>query len=162
MTFKTADLIDAHAAELGFCDLPFRHFGRVRAFSGEIVTVKCFEDNGLLKAELQKPGQGRVLVVDGGGSTRSALVGDVIAGILHDSGWAGVVINGAIRDSVEMDGMDVGVVALSTTPVKSRQERLGYVGIPLRFGGVEFRPGAYVYVDDDGVLVSDRDLLAGP
>lgn len=155
---KTADLIDAHAAKLSFCDLPFRHFGRVRAFSGQIVTVKCFEDNALLKAQLQQPGEGRVLVVDGGGSTRSALVGDIIAAILHDSGWAGVIINGAIRDSVEIDQMDVGVVALGTTPVKSKQDRLGYVGVPVRFGGVEFRPGAYVYVDDDGVLLSDEDL----
>ncbi len=159
MTFKTADLIDAHGADLRFCDLPFRHFGRIRAFSGEIVTVKCFEDNALLKAELQKPGAGKVLVVDGGGSTRSALDGDVIAGILKDSGWAGVVINGAIRDSVEIDAMDVGLVALSTTPVKSKQDRLGYVGVPLRFGGIEFRPGERVYVDDDGVVVSERDLL---
>src|SRR5262245_57679261 len=100
---KTADLVDAHNDLVRFCDLRFRMFGRVRSFGGPIATVKCFEDNALMKACLQEPGNGRVMVVDGGGSTRFALLGDQIALILQASGWAGIIINGSIRDSAEID-----------------------------------------------------------
>jgi regulator of ribonuclease activity A len=153
---KTADLVDAHGEDVRFCHLPFLKFGRKTSFHGPIATVKCFEDNALLKAELQKPGEGRVMVVDGGGSTRCALLGDQIAMILRDNGWAGIILNAAIRDSAEMDEMDVGVFCLGTSPKKSSKDGAGKVGVPLRFGDVEFRPGMYAYADADGLLVSDE------
>lgn len=155
---KTADLVDAFGDEVLFCDLPFIKLGRKTSFTGEIQTVKCFEDNVLLKAELQKPGQGRVLVVDGGGSTRFALLGDQIALILKENDWSGIVINGSVRDSAEIDGMDVAVFCRSVTPKKSSKDGVGKVSIPVSFGGVTFRPGEHLYADSDGVLVSANRL----
>ncbi|GLR88753.1 ribonuclease E activity regulator RraA [Bradyrhizobium iriomotense] len=155
---KTADLVDAHNDLVHFCQLPFRQFGRARTFWGPIATVKCFEDNALLKACLQEPGNGRVMVVDGGGSTRLALLGDQIALILKSNGWAGIVINGSIRDCAEIDGMDVGVFCLATSPKKSAKDGVGKCDIPVSFGGVEFKPGHYAYCDADGVLVSSAKL----
>ncbi len=159
---KTADLVDEHDDRVRLCDLPWRRFGRVRSFWGPIATVRCFEDNALLKRTLQERGDGRVMVVDGGGSVRRALIGDQIAAILAASGWAGIVLNGAIRDCAEIDAMSVGVFCLGTTPKKSAKDGGGYRDVPIEFGGVEFRPGGYVYCDADGVLVSAERLLARP
>lgn len=159
MDFKTADLVDDFDPEVELCNLPFKSFGRRRAFYGEVQTVKCFEDNALLKAELQQPGRGRVLVVDAGGSTRVAMVGDIIAGLAIDNGWAGILVNGCIRDSEEIDSMAIGLRCLGTSPKKSSKEGAGQAGIPIKFGGVIFRPGDYVYSDADGVLVSASKLL---
>lgn len=155
---KTADLVDAHGEEVHFCDLPFLKLGNKKSFNGPVMTVKCFEDNALLKAELQKPGEGRVMVVDGGASSRVALLGDQIAMILRDNGWAGIVINGAVRDSAEINEMDVAVFCLSVTPKKSVKDGAGKAGRPVHFGGVAFTPDLYLYADADGVLVSARDL----
>ena len=113
----------------------------------------------LLKAELSQAGQGRVLVVDGGGSTRLAILGDIIAGILLENDWAGIIINGAIRDSVEVDEMPVAVKCLGTSPKKSAKTGDGSVGILIKFGGVSFKPGDWVYCDKDGVLVSRKKLI---
>jgi regulator of ribonuclease activity A len=155
---KTADIVDSHNDQVAFCHLPFLKFGQVKSFSGEVQTVKSFEDNVLLKAELSKPGRGRVLVVDGGGSTRLAILGDIIAGIMHDNDWAGIIINGAIRDCEEVDAMPVAVRCLGTSPKKSAKTGDGQVGIPVQFGGVTFTPGSWVYVDADGVLVAEQSL----
>ena len=160
MTFKTADLVDEFDSELQFCNLPFLKFGRHRAFHGQVQTVKCFEDNALLKEELQKPGSGKVLVIDAGGSTRVAMVGDIIAGLAIDNGWAGIVVNGCIRDSDEIDAMEIGLRCLGTSPKKSVKDGAGKVGIPVAFGGVSFHEGDHVYCDADGVLVSARSLIA--
>ena len=159
---KTADLVDDHDARVHLCDLPWRRFGQVRSFWGPIATVRCFEDNALLRSVLQEPGDGRVMVVDGGGSARRALIGDQIAAILVANGWAGIVLNGAIRDSAEIDSMPIGVFCLATTPKKSAKDGVGRRDVPVAFGGVEFRPGAFVYCDADGVLVSAEALLARP
>ena len=155
---KTADLVDVHDDKVAFCHVPFVSFGQLKSFSGPVQTVKSFEDNVLLKAELSKPGEGRVLVVDGGGSTRLAILGDIIAGILLDNGWAGIIINGAIRDSEEVDTMPVAVRCLGTSPKKSAKTGDGQVGIPVQFGGVTFHPGDWVYADADGVLVAREPL----
>lgn len=154
---KTADLVDAHGEDVHFCDLPFIKLGKRQSFCGPIATVKCFEDNALLKAELQKPGEGRVMVVDGGASTRVALLGDQITLILRDNGWAGIIINGSVRDSAEIDAMDVAVFCRSITPKKSSKEGVGKRDIGVNFGGVTFLPGRFAYADADGVLVSDED-----
>ncbi len=156
---KTADLIDNHAEKLQFCHLPFLKFGRRTAFFGMVQTVKCFEDNVILKSELQKPGEGRVLVVDAGGSTRIAVLGDMIAEIMRSSNWAGIIINGAIRDSADIDKMDVGVRCLATSPVKSSKEGAGAAGVKIHFGGVHIKPGDFVYCDEDGVLFSELSLV---
>lgn len=157
---KTADLVDAFGDEVSFCDLPFIKLGQKKMFSGEIVTVRCFEDNALLKSELQKPGQGRVMVVDGGASTRMALLGDQIALILKQNDWAGIVINGSVRDSAEIDAMDVAVICRAVSPKKSSKEGVGKVSVPVSFGNVTFRPGDYLYGDSDGILVASRRLDA--
>lgn len=155
---KTADLVDVYDDDVGFCNLPFLRFGRKQAFHGQVQTVKCFEDNVLLKQQLETPGNDRVLVVDGGGSTRVAILGDIIAGILLNSGWAGIIINGSIRDCAEIDEMNVGVRCLATTPKKSSKDGAGKTGVPVSFGGVSIKPGDWIYCDADGVLVAERKL----
>jgi len=156
---KTADLIDDHAADLTLVHLPFRHFGRVTHIAAPVQTVRCFEDNVLVRAQLETPGQGRVLVVDGGGSTRIALLGDMLAECSIRNDWAGLIINGAIRDSVEVDQLQTLVFALGTTPVKSAKDGWGKVAEPIAFGGVTFKPGDWIYADADGVLHSTKKLV---
>jgi regulator of ribonuclease activity A len=159
---KTADLVDAHDAEVRFCQLPFERHGRRRPFHGTISTVKTFEDNALLKKRLEEPGNGRVLVIDGGGSGRVALVGDVIATLAQKNGWSGLIINGAVRDVAVLAEMDFAVFALHRSPKKSSKLGTGAADVPVSFGGVDFIPGQVVYADDDGVLVSSLPLGRGP
>ena len=156
---KTADLIDDHASDLTLVHLPFRRFGAKPFFSAQIQTVKCFEDNQALRAELETPGEGRVLVVDGGGSTRIAILGDILADLAISNGWSGLVLNASIRDSAEIDQMDTLVFALATSPVKSAKQGWGKTGDEIAFGGVTFTPGDWVYGDADGVLHSKKRLL---
>lgn len=149
----TADLYDEHGEALASLSVQLRDFGGVRSFSGPVRTVRCFEDNGLVKAVTQTPGEGAVLVVDGGGSLRSALMGDLIAAAAVENGWAGAIIHGAIRDSVAIGGLRLGVKALGTNPRKSSKTGAGALDEAVEIGGVVFRPGATVYADEDGVLV---------
>lgn len=155
-TFATADLYDEFGDALDSCDLQLRQYGGRARFHGPAVTVRCHEDNALLKSVLTEPGDGRVLVVDGGGSLHRALMGDVIAGIATDNGWAGVVINGAVRDVVALAALDIGVRALGSNPRKSTKTGAGERDVPLAFGGARFVPGAEVYADEDGVVVHVR------
>ncbi|MEU6730265.1 ribonuclease E activity regulator RraA [Nonomuraea wenchangensis] len=154
MTISTADLYDEHGDRLDSCQLQLRQYGGRRAFSGRIVTVRCHEDNALLKSVLSEPGEGRVLVVDGGGSLRAALMGDVIAGIAVASGWAGVVINGAVRDVAALRDLDLGVKALGSNPRKSAKTGAGERDVPVTFGDAVFHPGAELFSDEDGILVT--------
>ncbi len=152
----TADLLDAHPDAL-VCLVQWRSFG-ARSFSGAISTVRCFEDNVVLKATVSEPGDGRVLVVDGGGSLRCALLGDNIAAIAKSNGWAGVVLNACVRDSVALDELGCvsrpfGVKALGTNPRPSRKGGEGEVDVPVTFGDVTFTSGAALYADEDGVVV---------
>ncbi|MCD0447949.1 ribonuclease E activity regulator RraA [Actinocorallia sp. API 0066] len=160
MTFATADLIDDFDAELQSCETQFRQYGGKSTFSGQITTIRCFRDNGLVKKTLNSPGEGRVLVVDGGGSLASALCGDLIAKAAVDNGWAGLVINGAIRDSVTLGTLALGVKALGANPRKSAKDAAGETDVTVGFGGVEFKPGSWLYSDADGIVVADRDVLA--
>ncbi|WP_046729926.1 ribonuclease E activity regulator RraA [Streptomyces humi] len=148
----TADLVDRYG-ELRVCDQQFRHFGGHRLFAGPVRTVSCREDNGLLRALLHTPGEGHVLVVDGGGSLRTALVGDLIAGAAVENGWAGLVLHGAVRDSVALAGLPLGIKALGTIPRKSAKAAAGAVDVPVTFGGVTFRPGDVLHADDDGIVL---------
>lgn len=153
MVVATADLYDERGEDLQSLPLQLRSFGRRAAFDGPVRTVRCHEDNALVKAVLATPGDGAVLVVDGGGSLQTALMGDMIAASAVANGWAGVVIHGAIRDRVAIDALDLGVKALGTNPRKSRKDGVGEVDEPLEFGGVVFRVGARLYSDEDGILV---------
>lgn len=156
MSFATADLYDERGDDLDSCDLQLRQYGGRRAFSGRIVTVRCHQDNALLKSVLSEPGEGRVLVVDGGGSVHTALMGDVIAGIAVANGWSGVVINGAVRDVAALRELDLGVKALGSNPRTSAKTGAGERDVPVSFGGVTFHPGAELFSDDDGILVGRR------
>ena len=159
MTFATADLVDAHEDRLQSCALQFRSYGGRRAFGGTIRTVRTFEDNALVKQVLSTPGRGSVLVIDGGGSLSRALVGDVIAGLALANGWGGLVIHGAVRDVVALAGLDFGIKALGSNPMKSAKQGIGEIDVPVTIGGVVFTPGASLYSDDDGILVSAEPLL---
>jgi regulator of ribonuclease activity A len=149
----TADLVDEIGPEVRSCDLQLRQFGGRDAFAGPIVTVRCFQDNALLKSVLSEPGNGAVLVVDGDGSVHTALVGDLIAELGRSNGWSGVIVNGAIRDASTLRTLDIGIKALGTNPRKSTKTGAGERDIAVSFGGVTFTPGEIAYSDDDGIVV---------
>lgn len=152
----TADLVDDIYPDVRSCDLQLRNFGGVTDFAGPITTVKCFQDNALLKSVLSEPGDGGVLVIDGDGSLHTALVGDVIAGIAKDSGWAGLIVNGAVRDASTLRTIDVGIKALGTNPRKGTKTGEGDRDVAVTFGGVTFVPGEVAYCDEDGIVVVAR------
>jgi regulator of ribonuclease activity A len=150
---STADILDQHPDQAVICTSELRQFGAVRAFQGAITTVRCHEDNVLVKQRVSEPGEGRVLVVDGGGSLRVALLGDAVAGTARDNGWAGLVIHGCVRDVAALADIDLGIKALRACPRPSKKEGAGDLDVPVTFGGVTFTPGAMLYCDDDGVVV---------
>lgn len=163
MSFATADLCDRHEDKLRTGSLRvatpmFRSFGGRRAFHGPIATLKLFEDNSFVRKTLEQAGDGRVLVIDGGGSLRRALVGDQLAALGAKNGWTGIVVYGCIRDSAAISTMDIGVFALTTHPQKTDKKNVGETDVPVSFGGTSFRPGEWLYADNDGVLVSDSAL----
>lgn len=158
MTPATADLYDAYADELQVVTPGLRHFGGVHAFCGPMTTLKVHEDNGLVGDALRSPGEGRVLVVDGGGSLRRALLGDQLAQAAAGNGWKGVVIHGCLRDTVIVHKMLLGVLALASCPAKTVKRHEGEVDVPLSFLGAEFRPGEWLYADEDGLLLAPREL----
>lgn len=154
MSVSTADLWDERGDELQSCSVQLRHFGGRTSFTGVISTVRCHRDNALVKSALAEPAEGRVLVVDGGGSLESALMGDLIAASAVDNGWAGVVIHGVVRDAVALRSLDLGAVALGSNPRKSAKDGAGERDVPVAFGGVEFVPGQQIWVDEDGVVAT--------
>ena len=158
MSFATADLVDAHSDVVKSCALQFRQYGGRSRFHGPIRTIQATEDNALVKQTLSTPGNGAVLVIDGAASLRSAMVGDQIAAAAEKNGWAGLVIHGAVRDTVALAELDIGIKALGSNPWRSSKNGTGQVDVPVSFGGVEFRPGYWLYSDEDGILVSSRQL----
>lgn len=148
----TADLYDELGEKLQCLSLQFLNLGGHARFHGPIRTVKCLQDNALLRSVLGTPGEGAVLVVDGSGSLETALVGDLIAGLGVENGWAGLIINGAIRDRVAISELPIGVRALGSIPRKSGKTGAGEVDVAVTFGGVTFRPGATVWSDEDGIV----------
>jgi regulator of ribonuclease activity A len=156
----TADLVDRLGDDVRSCDLQLRQLGGTSRFAGPLRTVRCAGDNALVKQVLSTPGAGGVLVVDGGGSLHSALVGDVIAGLAVDNGWSGLVLHGVVRDSVALAGLPIGIKALGTNPRKSRKAAEGEVDVVVGFGGVTFAPGEWVVSDEDGVLVLSAEQAA--
>lgn len=162
MTLSTCDLCDAHKTDTSgrFRVLPpvFRDFGAVKAFGGPVVTVKCFEDNSVVKTALESPGDGRVLVVDGGGSLRRALVGGNIGAAAARNGWAGVVIDGCVRDAAELAEAQVGIKALALMPLPTDRRGEGQRDVAVFVQGVPVRPGDWLYADADGIVVSASAL----
>ena len=157
-TKGTADHCDEHGDELQVCEPIFQMYGGRHAFAGPVSTVRCFEDNSRVKEAVESPGEGRVLVVDGGGSRRRALFGGNLGNAAVKNGWAGVIIYGCIRDSAELGLLNFGIRALGTMPLRSEKRGEGERDIPVRFAGATFRPGDYVYADEDGVIVAHRSL----
>jgi regulator of ribonuclease activity A len=149
----TADLVDDIVSDVRSCDVQFRQFGGRAQFAGPISTVRCVEDNALLKSVLSMPGEGGVLVIDGAGSLHTALVGDVIAELAHSNGWAGLIVHGAVRDAAVLRDIDLGIKALGTNPRKSSKTGDGERDVTVSFGGVTFVPGDIAYSDDDGIVV---------
>ena len=158
MTFTTADLCDAFGPVARVAAPIFRNYGGVIRFSGPIETLQVSEDNGLVAQVLDTAGQGRVLVVDGGGSLRCALLGGRLAALAHSNGWAGLVINGCVRDSAEIREIPLGVRATNSSPRRPGKTGSGQRGGILSFAGVTFSPGHFLYADEDGVVLADRSL----
>lgn len=159
MTFKTADLCDDFSDQLSIVAPMFKSYGGHIKFSGTIHTVKIFEDNVLVRDALEQPVDDGVLVIDGGGSMRCALLGDMLAELGCKNGWQGVVVYGCIRDSADINQMPIGVRALDTHPLKSIKKGAGDRNIPVTFGGVTIQPGHYLYADEDGVVISEKPLI---
>lgn len=164
MSFTTCDICDANEDKLedgSLRILPpgFRHFGQLITFRGQAHTIKVFEDNTLVRAALETPGEGRILVVDGGGSMRCALVGGMLGALAVKNGWSGILVDGCVRDSAELAGCAVGICARATHPQKSRKKGAGESGLKVVVAGVAVLPGDWIYADVDGILVSSQRLV---
>lgn len=160
MQIHTADLCDAHESNVYVAEPLFKDFGGLDSFYGKITTVKCFEDNSLVRDTLNSPGSGHVLVIDGGGSTRKALVGDILARKGVDNNWSGIVVHGCIRDSRVIATIKIGCKAIGTVPLKTQKKGVGEKDVPVHFANVKFVPGHYLYADKDGIIVSEKNLFA--
>lgn len=160
MSFCTADLYDAHEGKVQVCYPMFQSYGAKKRFFGSMVTIKCHEDNTLVGDTLRNEnGTGKVLVIDGGGSLRCALVGDLIAEAAMKNGWEGIIVFGCIRDSAVINEMHIGIKALNTNPTKTVKRKTGLLNETVNFANVTFRPGDFVYSDEDGILVSEEALI---
>jgi len=157
--FRTADLCDQFSEELAVCDPLFRDYGGAARFAGPVVTIKCFEDNSRVRDLTAERGDGRVLVIDAGGSTRRAVLGDLLAQKAVDNGWRGILVYGCVRDSAALATMPIGIKAIGTCPLKTDKRGEGQRDVPVRFAGVTFRPGDWLYADEDGVVVAPRALV---
>ena len=158
MSYSVPDICDEFYEEIRVLDPVFRDFGARRRFCGPIVTIKCFEDNSLVREQVQSEGRGRVLVVDGGGSTRRALLGDQLAASAAQNGWQGLLIYGCVRDVEILETIDLGIKALNSIPVKTDKRGEGQLDLPVHFAGAQIVPGEYLYADVNGVIVAVRDL----
>lgn len=158
MKKSVPDICDDYLSEIEVLQPLFHAYGGKQKFSGEIVTIKCFEDNSLVKQTLAKPGHGKVLVVDGGGSLRCALLGDLLGAMAAENGWQGILINGCVRDVEILRDIDIGVRALNCHPLKSNKRNEGQLNIPVCFAGVDFTPGQHLYADENGIVTAKAKL----
>ncbi len=159
VAFKTADLCDDYSEELSICELAFTSYGKQKSFYGPIATVRVHEDNVLVKQALETVEEGTVLVVDGAGSRKCALMGDMLGEIAQSRKLAGIIINGCVRDVAELAKTDVGIFAIGSNPLKSIKKGLGDRDVTVTFGGIRWEPGHYAYADEDGVVVCKRNLI---
>lgn len=158
MSLKTTDLSDLHPKKVQAAESLFRDFGGRKMFHGEIVTLKIFEDNSFVRKALEQNGESKVLVIDGGGSLRCALLGDQLGELAVKNKWNGVLVFGCVRDSEALSQLDLGIKALNTHPLKTEKRNEGQENIAVRFAGVDFVPGTFIYADEDGVLVTSERL----
>jgi regulator of ribonuclease activity A len=158
MTYSVPDICDEFPQDIRVLESLFSNFGGKQRFSGEIITIECFEDNSLVRDAVRTEGRGRVIVVDGGGSLRRALFGDMLAAKAVENGWQGVLINGCVRDVEILETIDLGVKALNCHPVKTDKRGEGRLNVPVRFAGVCFKPGQYLYADKNGTVIVPGDL----
>ncbi len=159
MSLKTTDLCDNHPEKARIAEpIGFKDYGGTKLFNGKIETVKCFEDNSFVRKALEQNGEGKVLVVDGGGSMRCALLGDMLGELGVKNKWNGIIVYGCIRDSAAMATLALGVKALNVIPLKSNKRNEGQQNITVHFAGVDFTPGEFVYCDEDGIIVSKEEL----
>ena len=158
MTYSVPDICDEFPQDVRVLEPLFSSFGGKQRFSGEIITIKCFEDNSLVRDAVRTEGRGRVIVVDGGGSMRRALLGDMLAAKAAENGWRGVVINGCVRDVEILETIDLGVKALNCHPVKTDKRGKGQLNVPVCFAGVSFKPGQHLYADKNGAVIVPADL----
>ncbi len=158
MTFTTADIFDVYQGKIQSCATQFKNYGRTKRFFGPVRTLRCECDNALFKELLSTPGEGSVLVVDGAGSLEAALLGDMNAAMGMNNGWAGCIINGAVRDVAVLRTLDIGIKAIGSNPAKSSKEGTGGVDLLVSFGGTKFEPGQWVYCDEDGLALSPEKL----
>ncbi|MGK0499053.1 MAG: regulator of ribonuclease activity A [Oceanicoccus sp.] len=159
MPISTPDLCDEFGDQVQVADPVFKHYGALRRFGGQVVTVKCFEDNSKVSELVKTAGQGRVLVVDGGASKRRSLLGDNLARAAQQNGWSGIVIYGSIRDVEDIADMAIGVMALGCIPRKTEKRSLGDVEVKLHIAGLRIKPGDYLYADGSGVIIAARALI---
>lgn len=163
MPFRTADLTDKfcneNCEEVQAAGMSFKSYGGKPRFYGKIVTLKLFEDNQLVRDQVSSDGTGKVLVIDGGASMRRALLGDMLAAKAAENGWSGILINGCIRDSLEMANMNLGVMALGTHPLKTVKAGVGKTNISINFSGLNFKPADFIYIDEDGIILSGKPLI---
>jgi regulator of ribonuclease activity A len=158
MSHSVPDICDQFIDDISVLDPVFRDFGGRHRFCGEVVTIKCFEDNSLVAEAVREPGKGRVIVVDGGGSLRRALLGDMLAADAAENGWQGLLVNGGVRDVEILATLDLGVKALAAFPVRTDKRGEGQRDVPLRFAGALMEPGYYLYADANGIVVAKHKL----
>jgi regulator of ribonuclease activity A len=158
MTHSVPDICDEFPDAISVLEPLFSDYGKSRRFCGEIVTIKCFEDNSLVRDLVRTPGKGRVIVVDGGGSLRHALLGDLLAAAAVENGWSGLVINGCVRDVEILETLPLGIRALNCHPLKTEKRGEGQLNVAVSFAGVRFRPGQFLYADPNGIIIANQDL----
>ncbi|GAD91408.1 ribonuclease regulator RraA [Vibrio halioticoli NBRC 102217] len=158
MEYNTSALCDVYLDQVDVVEPMFSNFGGSASFAGQVTTIKCFEDNGLIREVLDQNGQGRVLLIDGGGSLRRALIDAEIASLAEDNEWEGIVVYGSVREVDELEDMNIGIQALASIPVGASQTDIGEVDVPVNFGGVSFLPEDYIYADNTGIILSQEEL----
>lgn len=158
MYIDTSELCDIYLDQVDVVEPIFSSFGGVSSFFGKVTTVKCFENNGLIAEILEENGEGRVLLIDGGGAVRRALLDSSLAQLAVDNGWEGIIVNGAVRQIQQLENLDIGIQALAPIPVRADDTNQGEVDVPVNFGGVTFFPEDYVYADLTGIILSQEPL----
>lgn len=158
MFIDTSELCDLYAEQVDVVEPIFSSFGGVSNFYGKVTTVKCFESNGLIAEVLEENGEGRVLVIDGGGAVRRGLIDAELAQLAVDNGWEGIIVYGAVRQIQQLENLDIGIHALAPIPVSADESCVGESDIPVNFGGVTFFPEDYIYADLTGIILSQEPL----
>lgn len=158
MEYNTSALCDIYSEQVDVVEPMFSNFGGCASFAGQLTTLKCFEDNGLIREVLEQDGLGRVLLIDGGGSLRRALIDAELASLAEENDWEGIVVYGCVREVDELEDMSIGIQALASIPVGAVAQGVGDVDIPVNFGGVTFLPEDYLYADNTGVILSQEPL----